>query len=163
MSSKQSAYGRLGIPSPIGETVGLLALALALSPYLAGTDFGFLKVPELAGAAKRDLKVLGPILLAASLLLYFPLWKMRAGGPRSAGTDIAASVVFRNSSNRYICIVWLRFCGKPDPDHSYTLAPGASQVVPTYVAHAWNVTDANTGDLLRSVVIKGEMDPVVIR
>jgi len=163
MIAKQSTYGKLGIPSPFGETVGLLALALTLSPYLAGADFGFLKVPEFLGTAKHTLKVLGPALLAGSLLLYFPFWPIRTGSLRSAGTDIAANVEFRNSSSRYICIVWLRFDGKADPGHSYTLAPGGVQNVETFVAHAWNISDANTGDLLRSVVVKKDMAPVVVR
>jgi len=140
-----------------------LALALTLSPYLAGADFGFLRVPEFLGPAKHTLRVLGPVLLAGSLLLYFPFWAVHTASLRSAGTDVAANVLFRNSSDRYIYIVWLKFDGKEDPGHSYTLAPGAVQNVATFIAHAWNISDANTGGHLRSIVVEKDMAPVVIR
>jgi hypothetical protein len=163
MSPKQSAYGKLGIPNTIGVTVTLLMLALALSPYMADKDLGFLKVPAFSQSAAHTLKLLGPVLLAASLLLFFPYWETRIGSPRSASSYVATDVVFRNSSTRYIYIVWLKFDGKEDPEHSYTLVPGAVQTIATYVAHTWNISDANTGDVLRCVVVKKGMDPVVVR
>jgi hypothetical protein len=163
MGSKQSTYEKLGIPSPIGETVGLLGLALTLSPYLAGVDFGILKIPDFSEPGKHAMRMYGPVVLAGSLLLFFPFWKVRSGSPRSAGTDVAATVVFRNASSRYLSLVWLTFDGTEDPEHSYSLPPGAVQEVATYVAHAWKVSDANTGEALRSVIVKREMKPVVIR
>ncbi len=163
MTQKQSVYGRLGIPVTIGVTVTLLALVLAIAPYMADKDFGFLRVPDFSEATKHELRLLGPILLAASLFLFFPFLEIHAGSPRSAATDIPMDVLFRNSSKRYIYVVWLKFDGKEDPEHSYTLAPGADQSVATYVAHGWNVSDANTGEALRSVVAREGMGPVVIR
>jgi VHL beta domain len=163
MSPKQSVYGKLGIPSTIGVTVTLLALVLSIAPYMADKDFGFLRVPDFSEATKHALRLLGPISLAASLLLFFPIFEPRTGSPRSAATDTPVDVLFRNSSKRYINVIWLKFDGKEDPDHSYTVAPGADQSVATYVAHSWNVSDANTGEALRSVVAREGMGPVVIR
>ena len=162
MSTRQNIYSRLGIPGTIGVTVTLLALVLSLAPYMADKDFGFLRVPDFSEGTKHGLKLFGPILLAASLVLFFPILETGAGSPRSAGTDTPMGVVFRNSSRRYLYIVWLKFDGKEDPEHSFTVPPGADQNVAAYVAHTWNVSDANTGEALRTVVAKEGMGTVVI-
>ncbi len=163
MATKQNAYAKLGIPGAVGATVTLLALALALAPYLADKDFGFLKIPAFSEEAQHELRVLGPILLALSLALFFPLFAPQAPAIRSASSDDATVFEIRNASARYLYVVWLRFDGKEDPEHSYSLGPGAEEKIATYVAHTWRISDANTGEMLRSVVVKAGMPRVEIR
>ena len=75
---------------------------------------------------------------------------------------MAISVLFQNASSRYLNIDWIDFAGKKDPEHHYSLGPGESQEVATFVAHAWSVTDANTGAAVKSVIVTEKTSPVRI-
>jgi hypothetical protein len=60
-------------------------------------------------------------------------------------------------------VTWLDFEGRKDPSLFYSIAPGAAQEVATFVAHAWLVSDANTGAEVKSVVISENNPRIVIR
>ena len=151
---KHSTYQQLGLPGHIGEVLLLLSLALTLSPYFPGVDFGALKVPALPDRTRKTLKVLGPILLAASIFFFFPFWPEPAAGIRSAVGDYTGKMVtFRNSSNRYVNLDWLDYDGKADLTVRRTFKPGESEETRTYVGHTWRFSDANTDEVLRTVVI----------
>ncbi len=72
------------------------------------------------------------------------------------------TVVFQNASPHYLDFDWIDFEGKKDPLHHYALAPGESREVETFVAHAWSVTNANTGEEIRSVIITEKSSPIRI-
>lgn len=151
---KHSTYEQLGLPGHFGEVLLLVSLALTLSPYFPGLDFGALKVPALPDGTRKKLKLLGPIFLAVSGLLFFPFWPEPAADVRSAVGDYTGRmVVFKNSSSRYVNLDWLDYDGKTDLTVRRTFKPGESEELRTYVGHAWRLSDANTDELLRTVVV----------
>jgi hypothetical protein len=153
---KHSTYEQLGLPGRIGEVLFLVSLALTLSPYFPGLDFGALRVPALPDSTRNKLKLLGPILLAASALLFYPLWPEPTQHFRSAERETEANVVdvvFKNSSSRYVNLDWLDPDEKPGVENHHPLGPGESQEVGTYAGHAWRFSDANNDEILRQVVI----------
>jgi len=162
VSAKQSINNRCGIPSAVGALFITVAFALTLSPYLANADFGVLKVPDFQPVTLHLLEVLGPILLLTSILLNFPLFEQSTISPRSAGTTISANVLVLNLTKRYINVEWLDFDGKPRTDFRWTLIPGGKQEIETYVGHEFQVSDANSGEYLRGIMIKDGMTSVSI-
>lgn len=73
MNTKKSIISLLGIPEAFGTLLLSLALILTLAPYLAGTDFGIFKIPDLNSQSKQTLKWLGPVFFLVSSLLFVPL------------------------------------------------------------------------------------------
>lgn len=73
-SDKRSTLHILGIPEGFGVILLTLALILAMSPYLGGTDLGIFIVPEFSLHATGVLRYLGPVLLAVVSLLFLPCW-----------------------------------------------------------------------------------------
>jgi hypothetical protein len=69
MSAKDNILQLLGLPSEFGILLLILSLILTLAPYLAGNDFGLMKIPNFDDSIKRKLKYIGPL----SLLLVFSL------------------------------------------------------------------------------------------
>jgi hypothetical protein len=63
----------LGLPEAFISILLSLGLILILSPYLAGTDFGIFKVPDLNAQSRKILKWLGPVFLLGLFLLFVPL------------------------------------------------------------------------------------------
>ena len=156
-ANRHSTYEQFGLPGHIGEILFLLSLALTLSPYFAGVDFGVVRVPALPGSSRNLLKLLGPFLLAVSVLFFFPLWhEPPADHFRSADRLPGVGkvqIVFKNSSSRYLNLDWLDSNGQPDSKNHHSLEPGNSQEVDTFAGHAWRFSDANTNEVLRDVVV----------
>lgn len=153
---------KLGLPEAFGVLVLTLAVVLLFAPYFADADFGIFKVPALAASTRHFLQYFGPVFLILAGLSYYPFWTDQVTSIRSAGTDAAITVLFQNASSHYLDVDWIDFDGKRDPAHHYSLAPGESQEVATYVAHAWSVTNANTGEELKSVIVSEKTSPVRI-
>ena len=162
MNAKQSTYARLGLPSPFGQVVFTLAFVLLLAPYLANADIGIFKIPALPDTTQHFLKYFGPVFLVISVLLYYPFWTRQVVSIRSAGIDVPITVTLQNCSKMYLKINWLDFEGKKDPGCYLNLAPGESKEVPTYVAHAWSVSNANTGAELKPIIVTGKTSTVRI-
>jgi hypothetical protein len=81
---------------------------------------------------------------------------------RSAASQIAINVLFENSTADYVNIDWLDFDGNKDPQLRQTIAPGASLEVPTYVAHAWIVSNAHTGTVIKTIIVANDTTHVRI-
>lgn len=75
MNNKKSVISWLGIPQAFGSVLLSLSLILTLTPYLAGTDFGIFKVPDLNANSRKTFQWLGPVFLLGSCLLFVPLIK----------------------------------------------------------------------------------------
>lgn len=73
-SPRQPPYRVLGIPDKVAIFLLVVALALALAPYLPGSDFGVLKVPALEREIQEILRWVGPLFFALVVLLFLPLW-----------------------------------------------------------------------------------------
>jgi hypothetical protein len=83
-TTRQSTLVFLGLPASIGIGVLLLALAIAVSPYLSGLELGEITLPELSSGTQKSLLWLGPLLLLISgLALFFPAWRVLKPGTPS--------------------------------------------------------------------------------
>jgi len=82
-SDKRSTLDVLGIPKEFGVVLLTLALILAISPYLGGTDLGIFKVPDLSPRATCVIRYLGPLLLVLVSLLFLPFWRQHGQPPLS--------------------------------------------------------------------------------
>ena len=107
----KSTYTLLGLPDDFATVLLIVALILALSPYLSGADFGVFKVPSFSDEVRSRLRLLGPLALAGVVLLFLPVW------PPS---DPAASEV------------------SEDPD-TFSIAPEAPDPVPAEAPARWVV------------------------
>jgi hypothetical protein len=151
---KHSTYEQLGLPGHIGEIFLLVSLALTLAPYFPGVDFGPLKVPALPDTSRKALKLLAPVLFAASIVFFFPFWPEPTEHIRSAAADYTAkTVLFKNSSSRNVNLDWLDYDGNADPTVRRTFKPGGSEEIQSYLGHVWRFSDANTAAVLRTVVV----------
>jgi hypothetical protein len=101
----------LNVPEQFGVTLLLLALVLLLSPYLAGTDFGVIKIPEFKPTAKRALRVIGPVAMLAALLLHFPLVPKEETGKAVACSNLGPHEK-RSYQSKLPKLVGLRFVSK---------------------------------------------------
>ena len=81
MDNRKSIISWLGIPEAFASVVLSLLLALTLAPYLARTDFGIFKVPDLNAQSRQTLKWLGPAFLLGASFLFVPL--LRTSNPET--------------------------------------------------------------------------------
>lgn len=79
--SKVSLFEFVSLPADFGTAMLLMALILTLSPFLAGHDFGILKIPDFRDGVRRKLRFLGPLLLALVVLLHVPVLPSGAHDP----------------------------------------------------------------------------------
>ena len=86
----QSLLSLLGLPQEFGTTILLLCLVLTIAPYVAGADFGIIKVPGFPSIVARRLKVLGPIVFALAISAHIRIW------PGSSPTALELSTPFGN-------------------------------------------------------------------
>src|SRR6185436_9622894 len=63
---------RGGLPEAFQTTLLILAVVLALTPYLADVSSGILKVPRLTSGQRRSMKIVGPLTVLFMLLLVVP-------------------------------------------------------------------------------------------
>src|ERR1041384_4262608 len=83
-TTRQSTLVFLGLPASVGVGVLLMALAIAVSPYLSGQELGAVTMPELSSGTEKLLVWLGPLLLLISgLALFFPAWPVLKPGTPS--------------------------------------------------------------------------------
>ncbi len=76
----------LGLPDQFGFLLLAISLILLLAPYLSGSDLGVLKIPQVTDAARRTLRALGPIAIAAAILLHVPFFPKN--GPRPSADPV---------------------------------------------------------------------------
>ena len=73
----ESLLGILNLPSQFGQLLLGVAFVFALVPYAAGVDLGLVRIPDVGRHGRRHLKVFGPVILIAAVLLHVPLFGMR--------------------------------------------------------------------------------------
>jgi hypothetical protein len=78
--TRQNTLGFLGLHSSVGVLVLLLALGIAVSPYLSGQEVGGVTLPALTAGVQKALLWVGPVLLMAVLALFFPVWRVLKPG-----------------------------------------------------------------------------------
>ncbi len=69
------------LPEQFGLALLLLSLALLIGSYLDDLNFGFFRIPWLSRSRKKKLKIIGPILFLAALVVHFPLLPQSKTGP----------------------------------------------------------------------------------
>ena len=85
-----STYDLLGIPDALGVTLFVLFLALSAAPYFPGTDVGPVKIPKIENAhRRRQLQIVGPLLLFLSAALFFPVWGGTDKAPASYSLEFS--------------------------------------------------------------------------
>jgi hypothetical protein len=82
-----SLASRLGFPETFQTTLLVLAVVLALAPYLAGITIGGLSIPKLDARRRRLLRFLGPAAVACAIALVLPLSALQPAAP---GLHLAA-------------------------------------------------------------------------
>jgi hypothetical protein len=83
-----SLADRLGLPHELMTTLILLAIVFSLAPYFAGLTLGTLQVPRLRPRARRLLRILGPLGVAAAVALVVPI---AALAPRATRLQLLAA------------------------------------------------------------------------
>ena len=68
-----SFYHYAGIPEILSGGLVVVLFISALSPYLANTDWGMFKVPQLPGGITRVLRWIAPLLLVLAILGFVPM------------------------------------------------------------------------------------------
>ena len=153
MTHKHNTFEEFGLPGHVAEVLFTLSLILTLAPYFSG-DFGLFKIPVFSEATRSRLKGIGPTLFVTTLVLFYPFWPDPAASVRSAGGKTQVDVVFMNQSNRQVDLDWLDYNGQKNEEIHQSLEPDEEQTEKTFVGHAWSFSDANTGEILRTVIIK---------
>ena len=78
----QSVLEWLKLPPNFGYALLIIGLVLTLAPYLRGSDFGVIKIPDFDPPVRSTMRVLGPVLLLGAILLHVELIRVSAGpGP----------------------------------------------------------------------------------
>lgn len=73
MEGKTSIVKLLGLPDPFAVIVLTFSFILLLAPYFSGADFGLFKIPQFTNAARRKLKIIGPIVFLGFAILFVPM------------------------------------------------------------------------------------------
>jgi hypothetical protein len=98
---RQSVLELAGIPKEFGITLLVVALIFVVAPYLAGTDFGILKVPTFPPPTKKRLRVTGPFFMLVIVALHLPLMpKPESSEPASEKTARELLVELRATRER---------------------------------------------------------------
>ena len=75
MRERISLFVMSGLPESFGYLCLSVSLVLLLSPYLAGADFGIIKIPSFSPRTSKRLKTFAPfvfVLVAALFIPFFP-------------------------------------------------------------------------------------------
>lgn len=110
---KQSVLTALAIPAEFDAALLLLCLILILAPYLAGHDFGILRIPEFDPRTAKRVGRIGLVALSVVLLMHVPLLPARTSERSASVPDdsamappvkecVIAGVVFDPSNNQPI-------------------------------------------------------------
>jgi hypothetical protein len=109
---KQNLVEWMGYPQSFTTTVLILALIFALSPYLAGADFGIIRIPSFPPNARRVLRIVGPLVfLFCAVVLFFPFFDARSGE------------VVRGQGSPSPVVVVSPAVSPPEPDQSPSTTP----------------------------------------
>lgn len=86
----QSVLEWLRLPPNFGYALLIIGLVLTLAPYLRGSDFGVIKIPDFDPPVRSAMRVLGPFVLLGAILLHVELIHV-AKEPTTAGQNTAVA------------------------------------------------------------------------
>lgn len=67
---QQSVLDWLGLPANFGYALLIIGLVLTLAPYLRGSDFGVIKIPDFDPPVRRTMRVVGPTVMLGAVLMH---------------------------------------------------------------------------------------------
>ncbi|HWW76252.1 MAG TPA: hypothetical protein VNZ44_12695 [Pyrinomonadaceae bacterium] len=73
MEERASIIKLLGLPETFAVLLLTFSFILALAPYFSGADFGLFKIPQFTDSARKKLKVIGPLVFLALVMLFVPV------------------------------------------------------------------------------------------
>ncbi|MCP2517388.1 hypothetical protein M5J07_20785 [Achromobacter mucicolens] len=82
-----SSYAYLGLPDSLAMALTLVSLSLALTPWLAGTDYGIFKVPNLPTSIARPMKYIAPTCFAIFIAGFLKIIPVDTK-PHSTAVDV---------------------------------------------------------------------------
>jgi hypothetical protein len=159
MCAKHSLLVLGQIPVQLGVAFSTVCAILALTPFLAGADFGLFRVPHVEPNVARWLRRLALPILICSFVPYVPMWplvcpKVCTSFSSSASPGVASKLDFINSSSKTIRITWRSPEGKEDKYEPIVLRSGERETgIDTFLNHDWCVVDATNGDFIQEVLV----------
>jgi hypothetical protein len=81
LEERASIVKLLGLPETFAVLLLTFSFILLLAPYFSGADFGLFKIPQFTDSARKKLKIVGPIVFLALVILFVPLIPARAPKP----------------------------------------------------------------------------------
>lgn len=73
LEQRASIIKLLGLPENFAVVLLTFSFILALAPYFSGADFGLFKIPQFTADARKKLKIIGPIVFLALVILFVPM------------------------------------------------------------------------------------------
>ena len=73
MEDKINIIKLIGLPDTFAVVLLTFSFILMLAPYFSGADFGLFKIPQFTELAQKKLKIIGPIIFLALLILFIPI------------------------------------------------------------------------------------------
>lgn len=73
MEERVSIIKLLGLPETFAVVLLTFSFILLLAPYFSGADFGLFKIPQFTDSARKKLKIIGPIVFLALVMLFVPM------------------------------------------------------------------------------------------
>jgi hypothetical protein len=125
----------MGLPDTFAVVLLTFSLILAVAPYLSAKDFGLFKVPEFTDSARKKLRVLGPILFVAILVLFVPMVSRQVSTKTNHTTPANT-----NDNQSDTNIIRTRNDGTPTP------SPDPHVLVEQHVRRAKDLYGAATGE-----------------
>ncbi|WP_171236891.1 tudor domain-containing protein [Ruegeria sp. HKCCA6837] len=87
-----SILERANLPDGFGYVLLVFGLILTLAPWFHGRDFGIVKIPQFENDQRRKLKLIGPAILTAAILLHLPFSAETVGTELTRNTPPGSSV-----------------------------------------------------------------------
>lgn len=132
-----STYNITGIPEAVSVGAVIITFILAIAPFASGHDFGIFKVPAFNHVTRQKLRILGPLLLIATLILFIPLWPsseavdVHNGKPvinlfyhKSLNQQAVAAAVGLRNNGYQVNLLAARHNQEPDEGTTYLLTRG---------------------------------------
>jgi hypothetical protein len=81
MKDYVSLFKFSGLPDSFGVILLAFTFILVLAPYFSGADFGLFKVPLFTTAAKKWLKIIGPVIFVTCVFSFIPVIPIKNSAP----------------------------------------------------------------------------------
>ncbi len=107
MEERASIVKLLGLPETFAVLLLTFSFILSLAPYFSGADFGLFKIPQFTDPARKKLKIIGPLIFLALVVLFVPIIPTRVpkpAAPESVGSTnkpgVPDAAPTKNDTNR---------------------------------------------------------------